>query len=62
MGTVGSATFGGFGSPSDQLTGGDIGWHGIQGGVTGGIPFGLGATTTTYSKLFDLSFLIPWCQ
>ena len=62
MGTLGPATFGGFGSPSDQATANSIGWHGVQGGISGGIPFALGATTTRYSKLVDLSFLIPWCQ
>ena len=59
MGSYLAATFGGFGSPSEQP---GIGWHGLQGGVTFGAPAGVGATTTTYHKVVDLSFLVPWCQ
>lgn len=62
MGTIGGATFGGFGSPSNQLEGNSIGWHGLQGGISGGIPLGAGVTLTRYKKLLDLSCLTPWCQ
>jgi RHS repeat-associated protein len=64
-GGLGAFTGGGYYTPGDAFPGVDqpgVGWYGLQGGVSGGVPFSLASYRTNYKRRLHLAFDSSGCH